>query len=115
MQVLSGGLYEEPSLSLPYLPFVEMLRRHAQSISSERLAIELGPGASRVARILPELEARMGVIPSPPIDPEQDRWSLLSALAEFMRAAAAVRPLVLILDGGSAVGRSGHAGLFAGR
>jgi transcriptional regulator with XRE-family HTH domain len=97
-QVLTGGLSEESSLSLPYLPFVEALRRYAQSLPSERVASELGSGAPRVARVLPELQHRLGVTPSPPTDPEQDRWSLLSALTEFMRSAAAVQPVVLILE-----------------
>jgi predicted ATPase len=41
-QVLIGHCYEEGSLSLPYLPFVEELRTYALNCPPARLAAELG-------------------------------------------------------------------------
>src|SRR5437868_4530017 len=53
-QVLAGHCYEEGSLSLPYLPFVEALRSSILAREPERLREELGEGAGDIARIVPE-------------------------------------------------------------
>lgn len=48
-----GHCYEEGSLSLPYLPFVEAMRSYVLTGAPERLRKELGAGD--ITRIVPEV------------------------------------------------------------
>ena len=68
-RAMVGHCYEEGSLSLPYLPFVEALRDYVLEREPEALRTELGSGASDVARIVSELRARLDVEPSTPATP----------------------------------------------
>jgi eukaryotic-like serine/threonine-protein kinase len=95
---LTGHCYEEGSLSLPYLAFVEALRSYASSRPPEELRSQLGTAASDLARIVSEVRERLAVDPRPPGDPEEDRWRLLQAVSGFLRNAATVQPLLLVLE-----------------
>jgi DNA-binding CsgD family transcriptional regulator len=99
-QVLVGHCYEDGSLTLPYLPFVEALRAYLLAHSPETLAQELGVDAVEVARVLPEVRQRLPGLPDPPVtdDPERARFQLFQALTDIVRAIARARPLVLILE-----------------
>jgi len=94
---LVGHCYEEVSLSLPYLAFVEAMRSYVLAREPEDLKEELGSRASDVARIVSEIRDRLEVAPSDPTDPEQDRYRLLQAVASFLRNAAAVQPILIVL------------------
>jgi hypothetical protein len=96
--ILTGHCYEEGSLSLPYLAFVEALRSYATSRPPEALRQELGRAAGDVARIVSEVRERLAIEPRPPADPEEDRWRLLQAVGEFLRDASKVQPLVVVLE-----------------
>ena len=52
-RTLVGHCYEEGSLSLPYLPFVEAMRTYVLERDVDGLRAELGAGAAEVARIVP--------------------------------------------------------------
>jgi transcriptional regulator with XRE-family HTH domain len=95
---LIGHCYEEGSLSLPYLPFLEALRAYTRVHNPLNLLRDLGSGAAELARLLPELSEQLDLHVSPPGDAREDRWRLLSSVSEFLRAAAARQPLVLILE-----------------
>ncbi|MDP9238657.1 MAG: serine/threonine-protein kinase, partial [Chloroflexota bacterium] len=95
---LRGNCYEEGSLSLPYLPFVEALRSYVLTREPDGLRSELGANAPRVARIISEVRDRIDVEPSPPGDPEEERYRLLEAVTAFLRSAAAVQPLLIVLE-----------------
>src|SRR5438552_13092254 len=60
-RTLVGHCYEEGSLSLPYLPFVEALRTYVLARAPEALREELGSGAHEVARIVSEMRQRLGL------------------------------------------------------
>jgi eukaryotic-like serine/threonine-protein kinase len=62
-RVLVGHCYEEGSLSLPYLAFVEALRSYAQARDVSHLRKELGTGARSVARIVSEVRERLKIEP----------------------------------------------------
>ena len=95
---LVGHCYEEGSLSLPYLAFVEAMRDYVATRDEDDLRNELGPDAGEVARILPEIRRRMEVEPSPSGDPDQDRYRLLQAVATFLRNASDAQPLLMVLE-----------------
>jgi tetratricopeptide (TPR) repeat protein len=97
-QVLVGHCYEEGSLSLPYLAFVEALRAYAQTCDVNRLRKELGPGAPDVARIVSEVRERLRIQPRPKGDPEEERYRLLQAVSDFLGSAAAAKPLLIVLE-----------------
>ncbi|MHB8575851.1 MAG: serine/threonine-protein kinase, partial [Dehalococcoidia bacterium] len=98
-RTLVGHCYEEGSLSLPYLPFVEAMRSYMLEREPEQLRRDLGSTAPDVARIVSEVRDRVQVSPSPPsADPSEDRYRLLNAVASFLRNAATVQPLVIVLE-----------------
>jgi tetratricopeptide (TPR) repeat protein len=97
-RALVGHCYEEGSLSLPYLAFVEALRAYAQTCDASRLREELGPGAPDVARIVSEIRERLRIEPRPKGDPEEERYRLLQAVSDFLGSAAAAKPLLIVLE-----------------
>jgi tetratricopeptide (TPR) repeat protein len=97
-RVLVGHCYEEGSLSLPYLAFVEALRSYAQTRDVNRLTKELGPGAADVARIVSEVRERLRIEPRPKGDPEEERYRLLQAVSDFLGSIAAAKPLLIVLE-----------------
>src|SRR5439155_21558274 len=97
-RALIGHCYEEGSLSLPYLPFVEAMRSYVLTREPEALRAELGSGAVDVARIVSEVRDRVPVEARPPGDPEEERWRLLQSVTGFLRNASQVQPLLLVLE-----------------
>ena len=97
-RALVGHCYEEGSLSLPYLAFVEALRTYAQSCDVNLLREELGSGAPDVARIVSEIRERLRIEPRPKGDPEEERYRLLQAVSDFLGSAAAAKPLLVALE-----------------
>ena len=80
-KALVGHCYEEGSLSLPYLAFVEAMRSYVLAREPDGLRSDLGTGAADVARIVSEVRDRVqGVELRPAGDPEDDRWRLLQAV-----------------------------------
>ena len=106
---LVGHCYEEGSISLPYLAFVEAMRSYVLERDADGLRSDLGSGASEIARIVSEVRERLDVEPSAAGDPEQDRYRLMQAVTSFLTNAASVQPLVIVL-GGPARRRQRHAG-----
>jgi tetratricopeptide (TPR) repeat protein len=97
-RTLVGHCYEEGSLSLPYLAFVEAMRTYVLDRDPDALRTELGTGAADVARIVSEVRDRVDVELRDTTDPEDDRWRLLQAVTAFLRNAANVQPLVIVLE-----------------
>jgi tetratricopeptide (TPR) repeat protein len=97
-RTLVGHCYEEGSLSLPYLAFVEALRSYVLSREVRDLREELGTGAADVARIVSEIRERLKVKPRPPGDPEEERYRLMQAVTGFLSNAATVQPLMVVLE-----------------
>jgi len=97
-KALVGHCYEEGSLSLPYLPFVEAMRSYVLAREPEGLKLDLGSGAGEVARIVSEVRDRVRVAPAETGDAEEQRWRLLQAVAGFLANASQVQPLLIILE-----------------
>jgi hypothetical protein len=73
-KALVGHCYEEASLSLPYLAFVEALRSYVLARDPEGLKSDLGSGGPEVARIVSEVSERAHIEPAVTAgDPDDDR------------------------------------------
>jgi predicted ATPase len=60
---------------------------------------DLGAGAADIAQLAPAVRECLPDLPAPPpMEPEAARFRLFDSLAAFLRAVAARRPLLLILD-----------------
>jgi len=97
-KTLVGHCYEEGSLSLPYLAFVEAMRSYVLSRETRDLRRELGTGAADVARIVSEVREKLKVEPRPPESPEEERYRLFQAVTSFLTNAAKVQPLLIVLE-----------------
>ena len=97
-KTLVGHCYEEGSLSLPYLAFVEAVRSYVLVLEPEDLKAQLAQGADELARVVPEIRERMQIQLATPGDPEEERYRLLQAASDFLRNAAAAQPMVVVLE-----------------
>jgi len=97
-RTLVGHCYEAGSLSLPYLAFVEALRSYVLSRDPKDLKEELGSGAADVARIISEIRERLKIRLRTQKDPEEERYRLLQGVSEFLTNAAAVQPILVVLE-----------------
>src|SRR3989441_5061236 len=96
-QTLVGHCYEEGSLSLPYLPFVEAMRSYTVTHDADELVRQLGSGAAEVARIVSEVRDKISVELPAPGSPEEERFRLFQAVAAFLRHGANVQPPFIVL------------------
>ncbi|MCH8206858.1 MAG: protein kinase [Chloroflexi bacterium] len=97
-KTLMGRSYEEGSLSVPYLPFVEALRAYVSERDVDDLRRELGPNAGDVGRLVTEVRERLDVEPSSPGHPEEDIYRLMQAVTSFVRSATVTQPLLIVLE-----------------
>ncbi len=96
--ILQGNCFE-PDRTLPYAPFVDLLRALLEGRSSEAVAEELGPTAPELVKLLPELGPQLpGVTPTPPLEPQQEKRRLFQALAQLFTRLAARQPLALVME-----------------
>jgi len=96
--LLRGGCYEFEA-STPYLPFVEAIRQWVHARTPEDLRARLGATASELAKLAPEIEAKLGALtPNPSLPANEERLRLFDHLARFLQALAIERGVVLFLD-----------------
>src|SRR5262249_45104937 len=96
--VLAGGCYEFEAVA-PDLPFVEALQEWGEAQGPAALRGALGSEAPEVARLVPEIEARLGPLAhNPALTPGEERLRLFDNLARFLQALAAPQGLLIVLD-----------------
>ena len=96
--VLEGGCYELDAVA-PYVPFVEALRKWVEAQSERALRDQLGAFAPELARLVPEIEARLGPLtPNPALPPDQERLRLFDNLARFFLSLASAHGLLIFID-----------------
>ncbi|KPK08140.1 MAG: hypothetical protein AMJ56_12105 [Anaerolineae bacterium SG8_19] len=96
--VLSGGCYEFEATT-PYLPLAEALRDWVHGRDGQTLRLELGSTAPELARLAPEIEAKLGPLPpSTPLSPEEQRVRLFDNIAQFLDNLSGEQGLLLFLD-----------------
>ncbi len=74
VKVLWGWCYEREGAP-PYWPWIQPIRSYIQENDSEELSSQMGPGASDIAQVVPEVrQALPDLEPSPTLEPEQSWW-----------------------------------------
>jgi tetratricopeptide (TPR) repeat protein len=99
VRVLWGRCWEGGGAP-PYLPWAQIIAALADGCDDDALRSYAGLGASRLAGLVPELAERLGTVASEVPSPASAtaRFQLFEATAKLLRNAAAVRPLMVILD-----------------
>ncbi|WP_424641301.1 helix-turn-helix transcriptional regulator [Embleya sp. AB8] len=93
-RVLRGGCLDMGADSLPFGPFVTVLRRLTRELGTSATAALLPAGGRRgLARLLPELGE-----PVPEADPDLGRARLFEEVLILLERAAEERPLLLVLE-----------------
>ncbi len=83
----------------PYGPFVEALDHLVRVIDPDQLRAALGGGGGELRRLLPDLPARVGEMPSPlEADPDTERHRLHTAVTDLLVGTSRDRPLLLIVE-----------------
>lgn len=96
--VLSGRCYEG-EWAPPYAPFAEAVRSHVVSAVPAELEADLGPGAGPLAQLVPAIRDVVGDVEHPPsLEPNEERFRLLDAMARFLAARSRRAPTLLCLD-----------------
>jgi DNA-binding CsgD family transcriptional regulator/tetratricopeptide (TPR) repeat protein len=96
--VLSGHCYEG-EWAPPYAPFAEAVRTHVLAADPAELEMDLGPGAAALAQLVPAIrDVVRKVGQPPPVEPNEERFRLLDAMARFLVARSRRAPLLLCLD-----------------
>jgi len=82
-----------------FWPWIQIVRAYVDGSEPAALRQDMGAGAADIAQLVPALRERLPGLPMPPpTEPEAARFRLFDSLAGFLRAAAARRPLLLVLD-----------------
>ena len=96
--VLQGGCYEYEATT-PYLPLIEALRDWVAEQNPDALRVQLGPLASELARLAPEIETKLGgVEPNPSLSPNEERLRLYDHVTRFLQRLAGGHGLLLFID-----------------
>ena len=97
-RVLVGRCWEAGGAPA-YWPWVQVLRGCVRGREPDVLRAQLGHGAADVVALVPELREMLPDLPAAPApESEGTRFRLLEAVANFLSAAAAAEPLVLVVD-----------------
>jgi tetratricopeptide (TPR) repeat protein len=96
--ILRGGCYEYEAAT-PYLPFAEALRAWADPQSSDDLRNLLGSTAYELAKLVPEIETKIGPIPpNSALPANEERLRLFDHIARFLQKISVERGLLLFID-----------------
>ena len=97
--VLTGGCYEFEAAT-PYLPFTEAFRRWIREPSDDDLRRRLpADRAAQIARLAPELEARLGPFPArPALAAHEERLLFFDAVASTLAILGQEKGCLMFLD-----------------
>jgi hypothetical protein len=96
--VLWGRCFER-DWAPPYAPLAEAIETLVATAGAEELRGELGPGGPSLAQLVPTLRQVLPDLGEPvPVQPDEERFRLLDAVAQLLAARSAKAPLLLLLD-----------------
>jgi DNA-binding CsgD family transcriptional regulator/tetratricopeptide (TPR) repeat protein len=83
----------------PYRPFAEALDQLVRATDPDVLRADLGSAGGELARLLPDLDARVSGLPAPvAADPDTERHRLHTAVTDLLAGAGRRQPLLLVLE-----------------
>ena len=98
LRVLRGRCWEAGGAP-GYWPWVQLLRAYVRGVQVDELRARLGPHASELGELLPDLHELLDDVPRPLLrDPEARRFQLFDAVASVLREIGAERGLLVVLD-----------------
>jgi DNA-binding NarL/FixJ family response regulator len=97
--VLKGDCYESGH-SVPYSAILEMLRTYVSGRSTEQAVNDLGPEATEILKLLPEIawSAPSESAAVPQLDAEQEKRRLFQALLRVISRLGAQRPVLILIE-----------------
>src|SRR5689334_8470886 len=95
-RVLAGGCIEVGGEGLPLSPVVDVLRSLMRQLSDDELDEVLGPARTELARLLPELDPRSSVSPTPA--GAEGNARVLELVFGVIQRLAADQPLMLVIE-----------------
>jgi tetratricopeptide (TPR) repeat protein len=97
-QVLVGQCYEG-EWAPPYAPFAEAVDAFMAAIDPVEVAADLGPGAGPLAQLVPAVRKAVPDIGDPvPLQPDEERFRLFEAMANFLVARSQRAPVLLCVE-----------------
>jgi len=94
--IVLAGRCVEGAWVPPFRPFAEAIAGYGESAGPQRLRADLAPALVRIAPRLSELLP--GLEPPPALQPDEERFRLLDAAAQFFAALSARATVLLALD-----------------
>jgi predicted ATPase/DNA-binding CsgD family transcriptional regulator len=98
---LQGQCFQTDS-TMPYGPFLDLLRTYLLSSTPEQIAQDWEPIAPELLRLLPEVRALIpafaAVASLPPLDPQQEKRRLFAAITLCMTRLAVRQPLLVVME-----------------
>ncbi len=83
----------------PYRPFAEALDQLVRGTDPDVLRADLGGAGGELARLLPDLDARVsGLLAPVAADPDTERHRLHTAVTDLLAGAGRRQPLLLVLE-----------------
>jgi DNA-binding CsgD family transcriptional regulator/tetratricopeptide (TPR) repeat protein len=83
----------------PYRPFAEALDQLVRGTDPDVLRADLGGAGGELARLLPDLDARVSGLPAPvAADPDTERHRLHTAVTDLLAGTGRRQPLLLVLE-----------------
>jgi DNA-binding SARP family transcriptional activator len=97
--VVLAGRCVEGGWAPPFRPFAEAIAGYAESVGPGQLGADLGVAGSALARITPRLRELLPGLAAPPaLQPDEERFRLLDAAAQFFKVLSARAAVLLVLD-----------------
>lgn len=115
----AGGKFDQVVRNIPFGALIQAFRGLLQQLLSEpdrrlalwrgRIVSAVGPGASVLAEVIPEIELLLGEQPAPPpLGPDRDAESFPARVLELPRGPGPEGSPAGAIPGRSPVGRRGH-------
>ena len=96
--VLSGSLFENET-GTPYLHLREALGSWVHRLTDDELRARLGPSASELVTLVPEIGDRLGpLLPKAALSPQEERVRLFDTVARLLETLSKPAGLVLFVD-----------------
>jgi tetratricopeptide (TPR) repeat protein len=98
VHVLFGRCFES-DWAPPYGPFAEALAVHVATVDAPELRADLGPVAPLLAQLVTKVRELLPDVRHPvPVQPDEERFRLIDAVAQFLVARARRAPVLICLD-----------------